>query len=75
MFCFFVTDMQEYEIWQPNWVRLAPNRTNLVLFKISLSTFWLAWHTPLMIELTNRCIAIAMLQVCKNLFLILQEPR
>ena len=25
----------------PNWVILAPNRTNLGLFKISFSTFWL----------------------------------
>ena len=25
----------------PNWVRLAPNGTNLGLFKISFSTFWL----------------------------------
>ena len=25
-----------------NWVRLAPNGTNLGLFKISFSTFWLA---------------------------------
>ena len=26
----------------PNWVRLAPNGTNLGLFKIRFSTFWLA---------------------------------
>ena len=33
---------QKYHIWQSNWVRLAPNGTNLGLFKISFSTFWLA---------------------------------
>ena len=26
----------------PDWVRLAPNGTNLWLFKISFSTFWLS---------------------------------
>ena len=30
------------QIWHPNWVRLAPNGTNLGIFKISFSTFWLA---------------------------------
>ena len=30
-----------WQIWHPNWVRLAPNGTNLGLFKISFSTFWL----------------------------------
>ena len=33
---------QWYQIWQPNWVRLAPNGTNLGLFKTCFSTFWLA---------------------------------
>ena len=33
--------MQARQIWHPNWVRLAPNGTNLGLFKISFSTFWL----------------------------------
>ena len=28
-------------IWHPNWVRLAPNGTNLGLFKVSFNTFWL----------------------------------
>ena len=28
--------------WHPNRVRLAPNGTNLGVFKISFSTFWLA---------------------------------
>ena len=32
---------QGWQIWHPNWVRLAPNETNLGLFKISFSTFWL----------------------------------
>ena len=32
---------QAWKIWHPNWVRLAPNWTNLGLFKISFSTFWL----------------------------------
>ena len=27
--------------WHPHWVRLTPNGTNLGLFKISFSTFWL----------------------------------
>ena len=26
------------QIWHPNWIRLAPNGTNLGLFKISFST-------------------------------------
>ena len=30
------------QICHPKWVRLAPNGTNLGLFKISFSTFWLA---------------------------------
>ena len=33
----------------PNWVRLAPNGTDLELFKISFSTFWLVepiWNQP-----------------------------
>ena len=32
---------QECQIWHPNWVRLAPNGTNLGFFKINFSTFWL----------------------------------
>ena len=36
-------EMQGGEIWYPNWVKLAPNGTNLGLFKISFSTFWLAF--------------------------------
>ena len=35
-------DRQGCQIWHSNWVRLAPNGTNLGLFKISFSTFWLA---------------------------------
>ena len=31
---------QGCQIWHRNWVRLAPNGTNLGLFKISFSTFW-----------------------------------
>ena len=31
---------QGSNICYPNWVRLAPNGTNLELFKISFSTFW-----------------------------------
>ena len=27
--------------WAPNWARFSPNGTNLGLFKISFSTFWL----------------------------------
>ena len=34
---FHSTDIQEFQIWDPNYVRL----TNLGLFKISFSTFWL----------------------------------
>ena len=34
--------MQAFKIWHPNWVKLVPNETNLRLFKISFSTFWLA---------------------------------
>ena len=30
---------QGCQIWHPNWVRLAPNGTNLELFKIIFSTF------------------------------------
>ena len=33
---------QGCQIWHPSWLRLAPNGTNLGLFKISFSTFWLA---------------------------------
>ena len=33
---------QGCQIWHPKWVRLAPNGTNLGLFKISFSTFSLA---------------------------------
>ena len=33
---------QRCRIWQPNCVRLAPNGTKLGIFKIGLSTFWLA---------------------------------
>ena len=32
---------QRRPIWNPNWGRLAPNVTNLGLFQISFSTFWL----------------------------------
>ena len=32
---------QGCQIWHPIWVRLASNGTNLGLFKISFSTFWL----------------------------------
>ena len=35
------TDLQGWQIWLQNWVRLAPNGTNVGLFKISFSTFWL----------------------------------
>ena len=31
---------QGCQIWHPNWVRCAPNWTNLGLFKICFSTFW-----------------------------------
>ena len=34
--------VQECQICHPNWVRLVLNETNLGLFKISFSTFWLA---------------------------------
>ena len=34
--------LQGYQSWHPNWVRLARNGSNLRLFKISFSTFWLA---------------------------------
>ena len=30
------------QTWHPNWVRLTPSGTNLGLFKIRFSTFWLA---------------------------------
>ena len=33
--------LQGWQIWHPNWVRLTPNGTNLGLFKITFSTFWL----------------------------------
>ena len=33
---------QESQIWYPNWVRLAPNGTNMGLLKISFITIWLA---------------------------------
>ena len=36
---------QGCKIWHPNWVRLAPNGTNLGLFKIRFSTVWLAEHS------------------------------
>ena len=32
---------QGYQVWHPNQVRLAVNRPNLCIFKISFSTFWL----------------------------------
>ena len=34
----FISGMSKFS---PNWFRLAPNGTNLGLFKISFSTFWL----------------------------------
>ena len=33
--------LQGCPIWYPNWVNLYPNGTNLGLFKISFSAFWL----------------------------------
>ena len=41
-FTHLATPHQGCTIWYPNWVRFAPNGTNLGLFKISFSTFWLA---------------------------------
>ena len=35
------SDSQGWQIWYSNWVRLARNGTNLEIFKISFSTFWL----------------------------------
>ena len=32
---------QGCQIWHPDWVRLAPNGTNLGILKIIFSTFWL----------------------------------
>ena len=37
----FIPIRQELPDFGPNWFRLAPNWTNLGLFKISLSTIWL----------------------------------
>ena len=31
---------QECQIWHPNWVRLAPNGTNLGFFKINFRDKW-----------------------------------
>ena len=39
---FSYSSNQGGKIWHPNCVRLAPNETNLGLFKISFSTFWLS---------------------------------
>ena len=36
-----VSPVQECQVCHPMWVILAPNGTNLGLFKISSSTFWL----------------------------------
>ena len=38
---YFLMSEQGFQMWHPNWVRLVPNGTNLGLFKISFSTFWL----------------------------------
>ena len=37
----YLSEKQGCQIWLPNWVRLAPNGTNLGLYKISFCTFWL----------------------------------
>ena len=40
-----VSHSQGGKIWYPNWVRLAPNGTNLGLFKISFITLHFGWES------------------------------
>ena len=62
--------IQGGQILHSNWIRLAPNGTNLGICKISFSTFWLGcqiWH-PNWVSLAPNWTNLGLFQICFGTF-------